>query len=189
VVFVLQFRLPFLAFLFQLFNQLTYIYIFIALCFFIRFLNLWVPSFICLFKCYGNFCWFCSVSFEEVHRLGDGQVKHSPEVFYAGSLWKVTWTSITYYIHLIWSWVSWFEKMLFFWIFRSVFRLLMMKTPRDGVPLVMFYYVKILIFGMWINIISSRSSNSKLIFFCLSGNLFLMLLLMQDCFFTGGRQR
>lgn len=30
------------------------------------------------------------VSFEEVHRLGDGQVKHSPEVFYAGSLWKVS---------------------------------------------------------------------------------------------------
>jgi hypothetical protein len=25
-----------------------------------------------------------------VHRLVDGQVKHSPEVFYAGSLWKVS---------------------------------------------------------------------------------------------------
>lgn len=25
----------------------------------------------------------------DVHRLSDGQVKHSPEVFYAGSLWKV----------------------------------------------------------------------------------------------------
>jgi hypothetical protein len=25
-----------------------------------------------------------------VHRLADGQVKHSPEVFYAGSLWKVS---------------------------------------------------------------------------------------------------
>lgn len=24
-----------------------------------------------------------------MHRLTDGQVKHSPEVFYAGSLWKV----------------------------------------------------------------------------------------------------
>lgn len=24
-----------------------------------------------------------------MHRLNDGQVKHSPEVFYAGSLWKV----------------------------------------------------------------------------------------------------
>jgi len=29
------------------------------------------------------------VEFEDVHRLNDGQVKHSPEVFYAGSLWKV----------------------------------------------------------------------------------------------------
>lgn len=31
-----------------------------------------------------------SVEFQEVHRLSDGQVKHSPEVFYAGSLWKVS---------------------------------------------------------------------------------------------------
>ncbi|QHO37997.1 Putative germ cell-less protein-like 1-like [Arachis hypogaea] len=30
------------------------------------------------------------VQFEDVHRLGDGQVKHSPEMFYAGSLWKVS---------------------------------------------------------------------------------------------------
>ncbi|XP_058076142.1 uncharacterized protein LOC131224789 [Magnolia sinica] len=30
------------------------------------------------------------VEFEDVHRLTDGQVKHSPEVFYAGSLWKVS---------------------------------------------------------------------------------------------------
>ncbi|KAL5701247.1 hypothetical protein ACHQM5_026607 [Ranunculus cassubicifolius] len=30
------------------------------------------------------------VEFEDVHRLNDGQVKHSPEVFYAGSLWKVS---------------------------------------------------------------------------------------------------
>ncbi|KAK6254501.1 BTB/POZ domain - like 10 [Theobroma cacao] len=30
------------------------------------------------------------VEFEDVHRLGDGQVKHSPEFFYAGSLWKVS---------------------------------------------------------------------------------------------------
>ena len=29
------------------------------------------------------------MQFEDVHRLGDGQVKHSPEMFYAGSLWKV----------------------------------------------------------------------------------------------------
>jgi hypothetical protein len=29
------------------------------------------------------------VQFEDVHRLSDGQVKHSSEVFYAGSLWKV----------------------------------------------------------------------------------------------------
>ncbi|KAK8960393.1 hypothetical protein KSP40_PGU011647 [Platanthera guangdongensis] len=28
--------------------------------------------------------------FEEVHRLIDGQVKHSPEVFYAGSFWKLS---------------------------------------------------------------------------------------------------
>ncbi|XP_073307816.1 uncharacterized protein [Primulina huaijiensis] len=31
-----------------------------------------------------------AVEFHEVHRLNDGQVKHSPEVFYAGSLWKVS---------------------------------------------------------------------------------------------------
>nr|GEZ39140.1 hypothetical protein [Tanacetum cinerariifolium] len=30
------------------------------------------------------------VEFLEVHRLNDGQVKHSPEYFYAGSLWKVS---------------------------------------------------------------------------------------------------
>ncbi|GMH20048.1 hypothetical protein Nepgr_021889 [Nepenthes gracilis] len=30
------------------------------------------------------------VEFEDVHKLGDGQVKHSPEAFYAGSLWKVS---------------------------------------------------------------------------------------------------
>ncbi|KAJ9154506.1 hypothetical protein P3X46_027830 [Hevea brasiliensis] len=30
------------------------------------------------------------VEFEDVHRLSDGQVKHSPEYFYAGSLWKVS---------------------------------------------------------------------------------------------------
>lgn len=29
------------------------------------------------------------VQFEDVHRLSDGHVKHSAEVFYAGSLWKV----------------------------------------------------------------------------------------------------
>jgi hypothetical protein len=31
-----------------------------------------------------------AIEFQEVHRLADGQVKHSPEVFYAGSLWKVS---------------------------------------------------------------------------------------------------
>ncbi|XP_024996558.1 uncharacterized protein LOC112529486 isoform X4 [Cynara cardunculus var. scolymus] len=31
-----------------------------------------------------------AVEFQEVHRLNDGQVKHSPEHFYAGSLWKVS---------------------------------------------------------------------------------------------------
>lgn len=30
------------------------------------------------------------VEFQDVHRLTDGQVKHSPEVFYAGSLWKIS---------------------------------------------------------------------------------------------------
>ncbi|PON88330.1 Voltage dependent potassium channel [Trema orientale] len=30
------------------------------------------------------------VQFEDVHRLSDGQVKHSPDVFYAGSFWKVS---------------------------------------------------------------------------------------------------
>uniref|UniRef100_A0A803L383 Uncharacterized protein n=1 Tax=Chenopodium quinoa TaxID=63459 RepID=A0A803L383_CHEQI len=29
------------------------------------------------------------VEFADVHRLNDGQVKHSPEAFYAGSFWKV----------------------------------------------------------------------------------------------------
>ncbi|KAK8947270.1 hypothetical protein KSP39_PZI006864 [Platanthera zijinensis] len=33
---------------------------------------------------------FPSTEFEEVHRLIDGQVKHSPEVFYAGSFWKLS---------------------------------------------------------------------------------------------------
>ncbi|KAL0348667.1 UNVERIFIED_CONTAM: hypothetical protein Sangu_1094500 [Sesamum angustifolium] len=31
-----------------------------------------------------------AVEFHDVHRLTDGQVKHSPEVFYAGSLWKIS---------------------------------------------------------------------------------------------------
>ncbi|KAK1417850.1 hypothetical protein QVD17_26984 [Tagetes erecta] len=31
-----------------------------------------------------------AVEFQEVHRLNDGQVKHSPEYFYGGSLWKVS---------------------------------------------------------------------------------------------------
>ncbi|CAA3011387.1 BTB domain-containing [Olea europaea subsp. europaea] len=31
-----------------------------------------------------------AVEFQDVHRLSDGQVKHSPEVFYAGSFWKVS---------------------------------------------------------------------------------------------------
>nr|XP_043629394.1 uncharacterized protein LOC122600705 [Erigeron canadensis] len=31
-----------------------------------------------------------AVEFQEVHRHNDGQVKHSPEYFYAGSLWKVS---------------------------------------------------------------------------------------------------
>ncbi|XP_047981249.1 uncharacterized protein LOC125222591 [Salvia hispanica] len=31
-----------------------------------------------------------AVEFQDVHRLCDGQVKHSPEAFYAGSLWKVS---------------------------------------------------------------------------------------------------
>lgn len=31
-----------------------------------------------------------AVEFQDVHRLSDGQVKHSREVFYAGSLWKVS---------------------------------------------------------------------------------------------------
>ncbi|KAL8167188.1 hypothetical protein V2J09_008687 [Rumex salicifolius] len=30
------------------------------------------------------------VEFGDVHRLTDGQVKHSPEAFYAGSMWKVS---------------------------------------------------------------------------------------------------
>ncbi|KAK4405562.1 hypothetical protein Sango_0562700 [Sesamum angolense] len=31
-----------------------------------------------------------AVEFHDVHRLTDGQVKHSPEVFYAGSSWKIS---------------------------------------------------------------------------------------------------
>ncbi|GAA0178404.1 hypothetical protein LIER_42170 [Lithospermum erythrorhizon] len=31
-----------------------------------------------------------AVQFQDVHRLCDGQVKHSPEVFYSSSLWKVS---------------------------------------------------------------------------------------------------
>ncbi|KAJ0716026.1 putative chromatin remodeling & transcription regulator BTB-POZ family [Helianthus annuus] len=31
-----------------------------------------------------------AVEFQEVHRLNDGQVKHSPEYFYGGSMWKVS---------------------------------------------------------------------------------------------------
>ncbi|XP_052190267.1 uncharacterized protein LOC127799976 isoform X2 [Diospyros lotus] len=30
------------------------------------------------------------VEFQDVYKLNDGQVKHSPEVFYAGSMWKVS---------------------------------------------------------------------------------------------------
>ncbi|KNA19473.1 hypothetical protein SOVF_061440 [Spinacia oleracea] len=30
------------------------------------------------------------VEFADVHRLNDGQVKHSPEAFYAGSFWKIS---------------------------------------------------------------------------------------------------
>ncbi|GMI80107.1 hypothetical protein HRI_001680000 [Hibiscus trionum] len=40
--------------------------------------------------CSINRCWLCGVEFEDVHRLSDGQVKHSPGFFYAGSLWKVS---------------------------------------------------------------------------------------------------
>lgn len=39
------------------------------------------------------------VEFEDVHRLSDGQVKHSSEFFYAGSLWKVILISFLLYIH------------------------------------------------------------------------------------------
>ena len=42
------------------------------------------------------------VEFEDVHRLADGQVKHSTEVFYAGSLWKVSIVVLNVSI-LIWS--------------------------------------------------------------------------------------
>ena len=35
------------------------------------------------------------VEFEDVHRLADGQVKHSTEVFFAGSLWKVSIVALT----------------------------------------------------------------------------------------------
>jgi hypothetical protein len=35
------------------------------------------------------------VEFDDVHRLADGHVKHSTEVFYAGSLWKVSIVLLT----------------------------------------------------------------------------------------------
>jgi hypothetical protein len=35
------------------------------------------------------------VEFDDVHRLADGHVKHSTEVFYAGSLWKVSIVALT----------------------------------------------------------------------------------------------
>jgi hypothetical protein len=41
------------------------------------------------------------VEFEDVHRLADGQVKHSTEVFYAGSLWKVSFVVLNLYIILM----------------------------------------------------------------------------------------
>lgn len=41
------------------------------------------------------------VEFEDVHRLADGQVKHSTEVFYAGSLWKVGFVVLNLYILLM----------------------------------------------------------------------------------------
>lgn len=44
--------------------------------------------------------WLYRVEFEDVHRLSDGQVKHSPEVFYAGSLWKVVYSMIGLSVHI-----------------------------------------------------------------------------------------
>jgi hypothetical protein len=59
------------------------------------------------------YCLICfriyrSVEFEDVHRLGDGQSKHSPEAFYAGSLWKVKTRKL-----LIPSYVHNFEVIFF----------------------------------------------------------------------------
>ena len=84
----------FLYFCFRLFFHITRIFCLVPVAsvyvfLYLGFPNSWAVSFIDLFKCSVNFYWFCSVRFEDVHRLGDGQVKHSPEVFYAGSLWKV----------------------------------------------------------------------------------------------------
>lgn len=45
--------------------------------------------------------WLYRVEFEDVHRLSDGQVKHSPEVFYAGSLWKVFKYMLGLSVHMI----------------------------------------------------------------------------------------
>lgn len=87
-----------------------------------------------------------------MHRLTDGQVKHSPEVFYAGSLWKVFDTN---YSVLSFSGVpsiffpSWNKSssvysygvnllILEFYGYRSAFRLLMMKILKDAAPLVIF---------------------------------------------------
>lgn len=68
------------------------------------FIIILLPSYIALFSSFPTYCWLLKLSlvcvvlilywiyrvqFEDVHRLSDGQVKHSPEVFYAGSLWKV----------------------------------------------------------------------------------------------------
>lgn len=83
-----------------------------------------------------NIC-FSRVQFEDVHRLNDGQVKHSPEFFYAGSLWKVSIQAVTLlsitevsdsgfhlFLNNLWT--------LFCLLYRLVLRLLMMKTLKDA---------------------------------------------------------
>lgn len=46
------------------------------------------------------------VQFEDVHRLSDGQVKHSPEVYYAGSFWKVFILYSKFFISMTWLCIS-----------------------------------------------------------------------------------
>lgn len=56
--------------------------------------HLWVLPLFLFLKFKLLCCCFNRVEFADVHRLNDGQVKHSSEAFYAGSFWKVCFISL-----------------------------------------------------------------------------------------------